>query len=59
MVAILLLLQDYPMPDVEKSLLKAAEARAVMEDTVRQFLILESAPELSHIGCLFDQHSHF
>ena len=40
MVAILLLLQEYPMQEVEKALLKAEESRAV-----RQFLILQSAPE--------------
>jgi hypothetical protein len=45
MVAILLLLQEYPMQAVENALVKAEESRAVRSDTVRQFLILESAPK--------------
>ena len=45
MVAILLLLQDYPMEEVENALVKAEESRAIREDTVRQFLILKSAPK--------------
>ncbi len=45
MVAILLLLQEYPMQEVENALLKAEESRAVRADIVRQFLILESVPE--------------
>ncbi len=44
MVAILLLLQEYPMPSVEEALEKAEEAGAVRADTVRQFLILASVP---------------
>jgi len=45
MVAILLLLQEYPIQAVENALLKAEESRAVRSDTVRQFLILKSSPE--------------
>ena len=44
MVAILLLLQTYPMKSVETALAKSEAAGSIRADTVRQFLLLESAP---------------
>jgi len=46
MVAILLLLQEYRLQAVENALVKAEESGAVRADTVRQFLILASVPDV-------------
>lgn len=44
MVGILLLLQEYPMTEVEAALMKAEEAASLRADIVRHFLVLESGP---------------